>query len=146
MSAAMRAPAALAALDATSLLTTLTRKPLLQIRQVLVAPAFDDPAARAELEQSAIDRGCDLIVGRRDGGGIDVGMSTYWMVLWHLDYRAYLSLAGELWFLPLMANGPCFTIRDGRLDAMMEPPYLDETDRQAGIARAQSVHFAGMEG
>ncbi|MDE1917268.1 MAG: hypothetical protein KGJ57_22870 [Sphingomonadales bacterium] len=144
--AAMRAPATLAALDAASLLTTLARKPLLRIGQVLVAPASDDLAARAELERSAIDQGCDLILGHHDGVSILVGMSTYWMVLWHRDYRAFLSEMGELWFLPPVASGPCFTIRDGRLDAMMEPPYRDEADRQAGIARAQSVHLARMEG
>ncbi len=102
-----------------------------------------DAAVPAELERTARDRRCDLIVADSPADGVPTdlraGMRLWGRMLWHTPLRLWRDdLGGRCCLVPPTADRHLW-LETGRIVAHEGVPWRDAGDRDLGFARADAA-------
>jgi hypothetical protein len=112
-------------------------------RDWLVYGGLPDQAVPADLERTAHDLRCDLIVASVSADGVPVGlragMRLWGRMLWHAPLRLWRDdLGGRCCLVPRTAD-PHLWLETGRIVAHEGVPWRDAGDRDLGFARADAA-------
>lgn len=102
-----------------------------------------DQAVSADLERTAHDLRCDLIVADIPSDGVPVGlragMRLWGRMLWHAPLRLWRDdLGGRCCLVPCAADRHLW-LETGRIVAHEGVPWRDAGDRDLGFARAAAA-------
>ncbi len=104
---------------------------------VVTATSCDRPLLFPECETLVQFLQMDLVLLRFDpllGASFDVLMAG--SQSWLCDFLAWRREGGDMWLVPARASGPFFCLTAKGLEAYEGAPYLNGSERYAGIMRA----------